>query len=87
MNSEEFALIAKLGGGGLASALLYIIYRVGDRIVAALDRLTANVAEFREDIAEVRGQLNLPKKPRQSTGTTPALGTHIDRPWDRNRER
>lgn len=59
MNLE---LLTKLGGGGIAGALLLLIYIVGMRIVAALDRVAAkfddhtktDVAHHNEVKAEVR---------------------------------
>lgn len=43
MTEIDWGVITKLGGGGLGAALLYLIYLVGSRMVAAIDRVAAKV--------------------------------------------
>ena len=46
----ESADLAKLvGGGGFAAALLYLLYLVGSRMVAAIDRVAAKVDSHTKD--------------------------------------
>jgi hypothetical protein len=54
-------LFKLLGGGGFAAALLYLLYLVGSRMVAAIDRVAAKVdGHTKDDLAshaEMRDQI------------------------------
>lgn len=63
-------LLKLIGGGGIAAALLYLIFLVGTRIVAALDRVAAKVddhtkadlashADMREQMVRMGAKLDV----------------------------
>lgn len=67
MTQDE--IVKLLGGGGAFAALLYLLYLVGMRIVAALDRVATKVdahqkddlashADMRTDIAALHGKID-----------------------------
>lgn len=86
-------LIKLLGGGGLAVALLYLIYLVGmrmiasqdkstERMIAALDRVAATVVEHTkvdlEHHGEVRDAIVRVEAKLDERRNTPIEGTPID---------
>lgn len=97
MDGEALKL---LGGGGAAGALLFLVYLVGMRIVAALDRVAVKVdnhtaddlashADMREQLAELRGMLapNLPADPPMRSPPKRAPTNPAGVPIDRPWER
>lgn len=82
VTNEDLAKL--LGGGGFAAALLYLLYLVGSRIVAALDRVAVKVDDQGESIVRMDSKLDTllgigaePDNPRARTGRTPVHGTPI----------
>lgn len=81
--SDEATAIAKMfGGGGLAAALLYLLYLVGMRLVAAIDRVAIKVDDQGTEIARIGTKVDMlvpdpepqPAPPRPRTGRTPMGG-------------
>jgi hypothetical protein len=81
-------MVAKLVGGGFAGALLILLYQVGMRIIAALDKLIGklddhdkrdadNHRETSETLHEMRGEL---KQAIDWGRPTPVEGVPIPRP-------
>ena len=46
-----------VGGGGIAAALLYLLYLVGMRVVGALDRVAVKIDDVRADNADNRAAI------------------------------
>lgn len=58
--SDEATAIAKMfGGGGLAAALLYLLYLVGMRLVAAIDRVAIKVDDQGTEIARIGTKVDM----------------------------
>lgn len=58
-------LLKLIGSGGFFAALLYLLYLVGMRIVAALDRVTAKLDKVDEAVVRVEAMLTERRTPVQ----------------------
>lgn len=82
---EDQQIIGILGQGGLGAALLYLLWKVGSRIVAALDKVSdkldehtkvdlAHHGKVMEEIAELSGRIEGIAYERERTPVeTPSL--------------
>lgn len=92
MEVDQNQLVNLLGQGGFSAALLFLIWKVGQRFIIALDRLTAAITahhqtdtahhgEVAGDIAEIKGALGLGIAPTPTpiprTRLTPPIGTPL----------
>ncbi len=92
MTADDLKL---LGGGGFAAALLYLLYLVGSRMVAALDRVAIKIdahtaadlashAELREAIVRVDAKMDGAADQRERA-YTPIEGVPVMGPRERAR--
>ena len=79
---ESADLLKLLGGGSTVGALLFLLYLVGMRIVAALDRIATKVDDHgsRLERVEVKLDFALGEQDEQPRRTrTPARGVPVPR--------
>ncbi len=65
---------ALLGEGGITAGLLWIIYKVGTRMIAAVDRLSERVGGVEDTVIEIAGAVGADVKiPRHKKTIPPKM--------------
>ena len=76
---ESADLLKLLGGGSTVGALLFLLYLVGMRIVAALDRIATKVDDHGSRLERVEVKLDFALEQDEPRRRTPARGVPVSR--------
>lgn len=88
---DEGKIIQILGGSGAVGAMLLIVYRiasrVAERMIAAIDRISARVDETRESVVRLEAKVDSALDWRERSAPTEAPSDETEHPPGDRRKR